>query len=104
MSEEIKIDTTIADMLHGADMLSVVADKCEEMGAVEIMKIAANAAGDAYYRIGVELQRKNRYENAREAYVKSHAHFIRGDAGAYKIRLASRGADITYPLDGNGYW
>lgn len=104
MSEEI--DTTIADMLHGADLLSVVADKCEETGATAIMQIAAEAAGDAYYHVGVKLQDKGRNENAREAFVKAHAHFLRAETStrSHKFRIACQGAHVTYPQDGNGYW
>ncbi len=95
-------DTTIADTLAGADQLSVLADKLEEISTVEVTELAAAAAGDAYRIAALALESRGHVNNAREAWVKARDHYKRGAAPA-RAQIADRRARANRPPNGNYY-
>ncbi len=72
--------TKIADILAGADQLSVITDKIEEVSTPDVVRLSAAAAADAYRLAANMLAVDGHDQNAREAYEKAATHYARAGA------------------------
>lgn len=94
--------TIIADILAGADQLSVVTDRIEEISTKHVVVLAAHAAASAYQMAAGMLEDGGHTLNAREAYAKAAVEFARAQNKA-RARYCRARARANYPSNGNIY-